>query len=170
MAPLRPRMPAASLSGEGEGDIDDHSDPGCPVNFSGAFRGLIHVRLLFAPGGVVPGCRLSLHFPLHDRMSSRIISVRWKDFRTYCLPIVLYSGEYLPIKWFRALRLSSAVSPVRPGSRAGCFLEGRKPCGQHLRFADDAESDAVAFPEAVQLYVLPGHSGCRSRRLCPRHS
>lgn len=66
---------------EGEGDIDDHSDPGYPVNFSGAFRGLIHVRLLFAPGGVAPGCRLSLHFPLHDRMSSRIISSGGKTFR-----------------------------------------------------------------------------------------
>ena len=43
-----------------------------------------------------------------------------------------------------------------PAVEQDAFVEGRKPCGQHLRFADDAESDAVAFPEAVQLASFRG--------------
>ena len=42
-----------------------------------------------------------------------------------------------------------------PAVEQDAFVEGRKPRGQHLRFADDAESDAVALPEAVQLAKVP---------------
>ena len=43
-----------------------------------------------------------------------------------------------------------------PAVEQDAFVEGRKPRGQHLRFADDAESDAVALPEAVQLASFGG--------------